>query len=228
MERDKLGRFVKGCIPYNKGKEHSIAKFNPQVFKKGQRPWNKLNLNEEEVIKLYSKKKLSPRKICKIFNCSFSVVYDILKKNKILKNNRKDYQKNNLDWYEKVSKTKKKMWKNLEYRNKNVKAILKGLPQEPNKLEKVTINLIQQNNLNFIYVGNGEKIIDGFNPDFIHKSKKIIIEVNGNYWHSLPKMIKKDKRKLKAYKKNGFNTIVIWEKELKNPIKVINKIRSLL
>ena len=226
--RDNLGKFVKGYVPYNKGKKHPVAKLNPQIFKKDCIPYNKLNLDEKEIIKLYSKEKLAPRKICKIFNVSNMTIHRIIKKEKILQNSRKDYQINNPDWFKKISKIQKEKWSDLNYRNKMVKSILKGLSKGPNKSEKIVINIIQQNNLGFIYVGDGKKIIDGFCPDFIHKNKKIIIEVNGDYWHSLPKMIKKDERKIEAYKKNGFNTLTIWEKELKNPNQVVNKIRSSL
>jgi len=50
-------------------------------FKKGCPPMNKLSLDEEEIINLYGK--LSGKELAKKFNCSYSVIYRILKENNI-------------------------------------------------------------------------------------------------------------------------------------------------
>lgn len=98
--------------------------------------------------------------------------------------------------------------------------------QTPNKPEKIMINLIKKNNLPFNYVGDGQINIGCFNPDFLSKNPKHIIEVFGDYWHNLPKVKERDKRRLKTYSKYGYETLVIWEHELKNKKKVLEKIRS--
>jgi very-short-patch-repair endonuclease len=69
---------------------------------------------------------------------------------------------------------------------------------------------------------------DEFNPDFICNPKKKIIELYGDYWHSLPRYKKLDKKRIEVYSKYGFQTLVIWEHELKNIIQVVNKIRNFL
>jgi G:T-mismatch repair DNA endonuclease (very short patch repair protein) len=117
--------------------------------------------------------------------------------------------------------TKEKIRQKLIQRLKDGKYNLK-----PNNPEKIVINLIQQNNLNFIYVGDGKEWLERFNPDFINKEQKIIIEVFGDYWHSLSNYKKRDKEKLEIYKKMGYKTLVIWEHELKNPAIIINKIKD--
>lgn len=67
------------------------------------------------------------------------------------------------------------------------------------------------------YVGQGDIWIERYNPDFINiNGQKKIIELFGEYWHKLPEYIKRDKRKIKIYKKYGYDTLVIWTKELKN------------
>ena len=102
----------------------------------------------------------------------------------------------------------------------------------PNKPERIMINLIQQNNLNFIYVGDGKKFIKGenssFNPDFLSKNQKYIIEVFGDYWHNLSDHKKRDKERLKTYSKEGYKTLIIWQHELKKPNKVVNKIQEFI
>ena len=48
----------------------------------------------------------------------------------------------------------------------------------------------------------------------------------GDYWHNRPEVIKRDKKRIKVYKKYGYKTLVIWEKELKCLDKLIIKIRK--
>ena len=75
------------------------------------------------------------------------------------------------------------------------------------------------------FVGDWKFVINGFNPDFINcNGQKKIIELFGDYWHNLPGAVERDKRKLKEYKKYGYKTLVIWEKELKNLMSTTEKI----
>ncbi len=129
---------------------------------------------------------------------------------------------------EKLSVASKKNWQNEEYRDTTRKKMFKSLRLRPNKPEQVMIKLIQENNLPFNYTGNGKIIMGGFNPDFLSKNPKHIIEVNGDFWHNLPENIEKDKRKLKAYASLGYKTLTIWEHELKEPQKVVEKIRGFI
>ena len=46
----------------------------------------------------------------------------------------------------------------------------------------------------------------------------------GNFWHNRPDAIKRDKRRLIAYKKYGYKTLIIWEHELKDLNKVKEKV----
>ncbi len=117
-----------------------------------------------------------------------------------------------------------------EIKLKMLKNQRKALNLRPNKPEKIVINLIQQNNLNFIYVGDGKKWLhenkNFFNPDFIHKEKKLIIEVFGDYWHNRKEIRERDGRRLLCYSNGGYKTLVIWENELQNPSQVLNTIKQ--
>ena len=124
----------------------------------------------------------------------------------------------------------------VQKRMKNGGAIKARMANQtlPNKPEKIIIKLIKQYNLNLIYVGDGKKWLKGqtqyFNPDFINKEKKVIVEFFGDYWHSLPGVIEKDKERLLTYKKYGYKTLVIWGNELKNSpkLEIVNKIKRFL
>lgn len=69
----------------------------------------------------------------------------------------------------------------------------------------------------------------GFNYDLVFKEEKIIIEVNGTYWHGDPRKYKasdliygkeahqiweKDNRKRQVAETNGYAVLVLWESDL--------------
>lgn len=129
---------------------------------------------------------------------------------------------------EKIRKVLLKSWGDEKWKERRLRAQRKGMNLSPNKPEKILIRIIKENNLPFNYVGDGKVWIGGFNPDFLSKNPKHIIEVFGDYWHNLPSYKKRDKRRLETYKKYGYTTLIIWEGELNNPLEVIKKIKGFL
>lgn len=119
-----------------------------------------------------------------------------------------------------------KVW-GKEHASQTLKNVMRGLQYRPTKPEQKLIELIEKQGFPFTYVGDGKVIIEGFCPDFIdNDGSKRIIEVFGDYWHNLPRLMRRDERRLKAYKNYGFETLVIWEHELKEPDLVTQKIRG--
>lgn len=100
------------------------------------------------------------------------------------------------------------------------------------KPERIMMRIIKEHNLPFNYVGNGKITFKGenhsFNPDFLSKNPKHIIEVFGNYWHNLPERKEIDKERLDTYRKYGYKTLVIWSNELKDTVAVISKINKFI
>lgn len=129
-------------------------------------------------------------------------------------------------WQNKERKTKlqkrmKLQWQDKEFREKAIKATFKANNITPNKPEILLIKLLNKILPNqYTFVGSGDLIINGFVPDFVNKDNNKIIELFGNYWHNLPDYKKRDKRRRIAYKKYGYNTLIIWEHELKDLEKV--------
>jgi len=121
-----------------------------------------------------------------------------------------------------------KQWGTEESRNR----LLKSLNISPNKVELKLMGIIAENNLPFNYVGDGKIWFNGekhsFNPDFLSKNPKHIIEVFGEYHHNLPKNKEKDKERIETYSKYGYKTLIIWSKELEKPYEVINKIKEFM
>lgn len=95
--------------------------------------------------------------------------------------------------------------------------------QYPNKPEKTLIKLIQDNNLPFRYVGSGEVWLGNKNPDFINvNGKKQVIEYFGVYWHPLFDGAERTEH----YKQYGFSALIIWENELEDEPKLLDKIKT--
>jgi G:T-mismatch repair DNA endonuclease (very short patch repair protein) len=124
----------------------------------------------------------------------------------------------------------KKVWSNIEYKNKVVRACRKANAIRPTKPEQITLELLEQLYPNeWKYVGNGDIVIEGKNPDIINvNGKKAIIEVFGRYWHSkehrgeCPLLHELELRDL--YNKYGYDLLVVWDMELKDKDRVAHKI----
>lgn len=118
-----------------------------------------------------------------------------------------------------------------KFSEKTLRKIIKARHIRPNKQEIKLIEIIEEHNLPFQYVGNGDLIIDGKNPDFIHTGKeKKIIEVFGVYWHSpiygrVRPTMTYDAIK-KHYTENGYESLIIWDIELRNPEVVLRKMKK--
>lgn len=132
----------------------------------------------------------------------------------------------------KMSKALRKKWLDYSFRIKRTRQVLKGLNLRPNKPEKLLKELL--NNLfpkQYKFVGSGQVILNGFNPDFINTNgQKKIIELYGCYWHRCKicgfgtEIRPKDIGRLKEYSKLGYLTLIIWEHELRKVDRLSKKL----
>jgi len=115
-----------------------------------------------------------------------------------------------------------KVNKNPEVIKKRIQALIKN----PNKKESLLLNLIKQNNLSYKFVGDSKFILGTKNPDFVDIKNKKIIEVFGDYWHTKKARCyeETEKGRIEYFTKFGYNTLVIWEKELKDIEAVLIKV----
>ncbi len=195
----------------------------------------------------YLKENKSMKDIAKKLNCSISTIHKYIElynikvipkkyihwtqrpenKEKVKKRNinvRKTWKviKRDIKRFEKI---KDVSLKNLKKANK---ALCKTTRKYPNRKEQQLNKLLKcLFGSEYKFVGNGKVIINGFNPDFINvNGQKKIIEFYGDYWHNLPNYKIRDKRRLKIYKRYGYKTLIIWERELKNIDLLTNKIKN--
>lgn len=123
---------------------------------------------------------------------------------------------------DKLSQSLKTYWSNPENKARQIKAMLLPLRIHPNKPEMMLLSLLNQEDAsNWKFVGDGELIIVGKNPDFWNGNHKLA-ELFGDYWHKG----QNPQERIDLFQKEGYNTLIIWESELKYPNKVITKIKE--
>jgi len=109
-------------------------------------------------------------------------------------------------------------WKDPEF----VKKQMKARNITPNKTElrfEKFLNKILPSEYEF--VGDGQLIIGGRCPDYVNiNGRKKLIELYGDYWHRNDD----PQDKINHYKQYGFETLIVWEHELKDLLKVKNQI----
>lgn len=109
-----------------------------------------------------------------------------------------------------LSKKQKELWQNEDYAKKVIKNVLKGLMKRPTSYEKKISDLCIENNLPFIYTGNGTFIIGNKNPDFKHKEQPIVIEVYNKFHHPT----NYEEERGKYFIEHGYKTIFINQDEV--------------
>jgi hypothetical protein len=130
----------------------------------------------------------------------------------------------------KIAEASKKLWRNPKYARK----VIMALQKKPNSFEGKLIRLIKENGFPFMYVGNGQVVIDGQVPDFVSTDgSKRVIELFGTPWHDpnhshkiKVKPSRTEKAKRKFFKSRGYDCLIIWDYELGDAAKVVEKIRT--
>lgn len=98
----------------------------------------------------------------------------------------------------------KQLWQDPTYVRKQIKA--RGV--YPNKTEMKLLSILNRLYPNeWKYVGDGEFILAGKNPDFVNvNGRKIVIDLFGEYWHTKEEAVER----IALFKKYGFKTVIIW------------------
>ena len=111
----------------------------------------------------------------------------------------------------------------------------RGIPKEilrkmlscrkPNNDEAYLFSILEKNFPHeWNFVGDGKVIIEGKNPDFINiNGKKQIIELFGKRWHEESEI----QPRMEIFAKYGYKTLILWDYELKNEEKLMEKINMI-
>ena len=118
----------------------------------------------------------------------------------------------------------REFWKNNK--EEQIRRMMSAVAHRPTKPEKTLIQLIEKYNLPYKYVGDWSLIIGGRNPDFINcNGSKKLIEVFGEYWHTVRSRESLQDR-IDFFKTFGFDTMILWDYELKNESLLLDKIKK--
>lgn len=130
-------------------------------------------------------------------------------------------KKRNEESKQKQRAAMKRVWSDPVWHKKQSSKMSQGNNIRPNKLEREILKLL--NCLfpeDWKYVGDGDLVISGKNPDFVNEKRKLIIEAWGAYWHKG----QNPKDRIAVFKPYGYKTLIIWDYELKNISGVIKRI----
>lgn len=120
----------------------------------------------------------------------------------------------------KVSNLRKEQWQNAAFS----KMMWESWDVKPNKSEIFLQSILDKYFPNeWKYVGNGQLIIGRKCPDFTNiNGKKALIELYGTYWHRGEDPMER----INLFMEYGYNTLVIWESELKDKDALVQKIKD--
>ena len=112
------------------------------------------------------------------------------------------------------------------HKEEQLKKMMVGEHKKPNKLEQRLIDLINRNGLQFRYVGNWELLVGGKCPDFVSVGdKKRLIELFGDYRHTV-KARETAEERAAHFKQFGYETLIVWEHDLRDESRILEKIRA--
>ncbi len=222
------GKHLSLKTEFKKG-EHSS---NRSEFKKGHIVWNKGLTKETNTVLLQISNLNKGKKLTEEHrkNIGKSRKYPIGEEHPMYgkKQSKKSIEKmkqslkifyiENPEQKGKISEEVKQLWQNPEF----VKKQMKSRNVMPNKAEsrlKFILNQVFFEN-QFNYVGDGKEIIGGKCPDFIDPINNKIIELYGDYWHKG----QNPQDRINYFKNYGYDTLVIWESELKDMNSLTNRI----
>jgi len=113
-----------------------------------------------------------------------------------------------------------------------IQALRKSQKLSPNKEEQKVIEFFKENCLPLLFVGDGSYIIDGKLPDFISKSKRIVVEYNSRFWHS-DNNLWYDTRddsgeRKKFFEDRGYKFYIIWDDIFENDkVSILRDLKNL-
>ncbi len=201
---------------YGKEKAEEIKK-KTSLANKGQVPWSKgRKFTEEHIMKM--KIALKGKNKGK----HYSPLTEIKKGEHL--SPATEFKKGNIPYHkgktyevvfgeERAKEIKKKI-----FSKKNRAKMLKGLISKPTSFERKLIGLFEKRKIPLVYVGDGRKLINYKNPDFLDEGNKILLEVFADYFkirdHGSIKNYIKERGE--HFSKSGYKTIFIDEKTIQS------------
>ncbi len=101
------------------------------------------------------------------------------------------------------------------------------LPIKDTKPEIKMQQLLKELNIDFV-THKYMNIEHGYQCDILIPSMNLIIECDGDYWHNILQVKKRDKKQDLIFKNNGYDVYRFWEHEInKSPINCLKRVAKL-
>ena len=82
--------------------------------------------------------------------------------------------------------------------------------QEPNNAEMTLFGILCYMGLEYRYTGNGQFILMGKCPDFVHVKNRNIIEFYGERWHRP----EEEQQRIDLFARSDYQVLIVWQREL--------------
>ena len=82
--------------------------------------------------------------------------------------------------------------------------------QEPNNAEMTLFGIMCYLGMNYRYTGNGQFLLMGKCPDFVHVKDRKIIEMYGERWHKP----EEEQQRIELFARSEYHSLIVWQKEL--------------
>lgn len=223
----KMSEMHQGQVPWNKGKRgfkpSDVTRRKMSEAQKGRIPWNKGKIGIYSArYRSYSHprgmlgKKHSEETRREISKSHQGHEISEGARRKISKALRG--RKLSVTHRQRISEAGRKRWQDPVF----VRRIMKTRGVRPTKSELKLAEFL--NDIlpgEYKYVGDGEFILAGKCPDFVNiNGQKKLIELYGDYWHRNDD----PQERIDLFKPYGYDTLVVWEKELKNKQVLVGRI----
>jgi very-short-patch-repair endonuclease len=106
----------------------------------------------------------------------------------------------------KLSRSRKKLFLDPKFAERHGRRF----KESPNAAEKIMLKFLRKLKIGFQF----QKSMLGFFPDFTLPSLKMIIECDGEYWHSPLKVRRRDARKDRLFTKAGYKVIRVCSEDV--------------
>lgn len=130
---------------------------------------------------------------------------------------------------DKIAVSTRRSWKNEQFRQ----ALATARTNQPriSSLQKQLYGILDSLGIKYFSEGQDTQIgYYSFDCLVENDNKKLLIECQGDYWHSLPKTIRSDKAKFTYITKYfpEYEVLFLWEREFSSHDKIIDKLKSKL
>jgi very-short-patch-repair endonuclease len=110
---------------------------------------------------------------------------------------------------QRISEGMKNLWCDPEFREKGLDALANI--HGPTSIEVATAQALRMQGIEF----EQQKVVGPFICDIFVASMNLDIECDGDYWHSLPNMKKRDRMRDSWFWRNGYRVLRLTEREIR-------------